>query len=103
MAEGEEAGVAEQEVEGAGEEREAEHLHQEHRVEHERRDEERREQDREDQQVVARHAERRGLDRHGDVGERLLGHQAALPNRPAGFTSSTIAMMTKITTAEPSG
>jgi hypothetical protein len=30
-------------------------------------------------------------------------HQAVLPNRPAGFTSRTIAMMTKMTTDEASG
>ena len=103
MAEGQQPAVAEQEVEGAGEEREAEHLHQEDRVEHERRDHEQREQRREDRQVVAGHAERGGLQRQRDVGGGAVAHHAALPKRPAGLTRSTSAMITKITTAEPSG
>ena len=39
----------------------------------------------------------------GGLGRRAVGHQAALPNNPAGFTSSTMAMMMKITVADASG
>ena len=103
MPEGKQAAVAQQQVEGAGEEREAEHLHQEDRVEEERRDQQEHQEPGEDRHVVPRHAERRRLGGHGDVGYGLVGHHAALPNSPAGFTSRTSAMMTKITTADPSG
>ena len=68
------------------------------------RDEARRQKGDEDRRVVTRHAGAGLLD--GDAGGFGLAcrrHQAVLPNRPAGLTSSTIAMMTKITTEEPSG
>ena len=37
MAEGQQAGVADQEIEGAGEQREAQGLHQKHRIDEKRR------------------------------------------------------------------
>src|SRR5262249_29163195 len=89
-----------QQVEGAGEQREAQHLHQEHRIDEDRRDDEDRQHDQERDGEAARSelARRRG---QGGVG-RAGGH-AVLPNRPAGRISSTIAMMMKMTVWEASG
>ena len=44
MAEAHQADIADQQVEGAGEQREAQRLHQEHRIDEERRDQQRRDQ-----------------------------------------------------------
>src|SRR5690606_5101868 len=104
MAEGEQPAVTEQEIEGGGEQREAQHLHQEDGIEEERRGQRKRERHGEDRQMQPRRSG--GGDGDADAGGGGFGsrdHQAALPKRPAGFTSSTMAMMTKITTAEPSG
>jgi hypothetical protein len=83
VAEGEEADIADQEVEGGGEEGEAERLHQEDRIDDEGRDEAR--------------------DPEPDHDAVLEADHVARPNSPAGLTSSTIAMMTKITVEEASG
>ncbi len=104
MAEGQEPAIAEQQVEGAGKEREAQDLHDEDRVEEEGRGDQQRQQAGEDRYVVGRHAAGRLLG--GDRAAGCFsgdGHQAVLPKSPAGLTSSTRAMMTKMTTAEPSG
>ncbi|EGF47221.1 hypothetical protein AAULR_25856, partial [Lacticaseibacillus rhamnosus MTCC 5462] len=91
MAEREDAGVAEQQVEGAGEEGEAQHLHQEDRVEVERRHGQ---GGHADQDQHGFQAQQRTFGGRGDA--QLAVHQASLPIRPAGRTSSTIAMITKI-------
>ena len=96
MAEREQPDIAEQQVEGAGEQGEAQRLHQEDRIDRERcRDAERDQQ--EDQHPgravgVPSRAPRRRCD----------PHHAVLPNSPAGRISSTIAMMTKITVLDAS-
>ena len=92
VAEGQQAAEADQQVEGAGEQREAQRLHQEHRVDDERRD-------REDAIARADHAAMRAC----SVTLRRRSSSAFLPNRPAGLISSTIAMMTKITVFDASG
>ncbi len=98
MAEGEQPGEAEQQVERAREQPEAQDLHQKGGIHRERRHQPDQEQ-------------RAEQDRHG-AGEHRIGvvHQSdsfaraqALPNRPAGRTSSTITMITNTTTAEASG
>jgi hypothetical protein len=58
VAEGQQAAIAEQKVEGRGEQREAKHVHQEDRVDDERADRHERHKSEEDQLVVRRHAER---------------------------------------------
>ena len=82
MAERQQAAEADQQVERAGEQREAHHLHQEHRVKRERR----------------QHEERH----HQAEGDALVLH-FWVPNRPAGLSISTIAMMMKITVLDASG
>src|SRR6185503_10914932 len=75
MAEREQAAESDQQVEGAGEEREAHRLHHEHRIEEERHD--------------------------GDT-DVLMLHLWA-PNSPAGLISRTMAMMMKMTVLDASG
>jgi hypothetical protein len=82
VAEAHQAGVAQQQVEGAGEQRKAERRHQEHRVGDPRRGE-----------------RRRG---HQDRSEQAAVHLLC-PNRPAGLIRSTIAMTTKITVFDAGG
>ena len=85
MAEREHACVAQEQVEGAGEERIAEELHQEHRVDPEQR----------------RDQKQRGQTRmHGD--RRPHGAHSR-PKRPAGRHTSTTAMMTNTTMFDASG
>src|SRR5262249_13600079 len=83
---------------GAGEQREAQSLHQEQRVGEERRDHEHRQHDRERDGLapLAQGGARRG--QGGDA----LGH-ALRPNRPAGRINSTIAITMKMTVFEASG
>ena len=98
VAERRHADIADEQVEGAGEEREAQRLHQENWIEHEgraKRGDEERHGD--DAAGAGRHA-RRG----GALGHRLR-HRISRPKKPAGFTSSTIAMMTKIAVELASG
>src|SRR5690606_19852625 len=104
VSEREQPAEPEEQVQRRGKEREAQHFHQEHGIENERCDQQQGKQDREDHHVMARRADRhlRGLGYTG-TGNGLRVHQAVLPKSPAGLMSSTIAMMTKITTAEPSG
>ena len=95
MPEGQQAGKTEEQVEGAGEQGEAEKLHQKGRVDREGGDQT------DDEQA-------RVQDFSLDQGGGLLGCAhgesfQALPNRPAGRTSRTMTMMTKTTTAEASG
>jgi hypothetical protein len=81
MAEREQPDVADKQVEGAGEEREAQRFHQEDGVELQGRDDgERQQADGESRGPVAQ-----GQRRHG---------QTVLPKKPAGFTRSTTAMTT---------
>ena len=82
-----------QQVEGAGEERHAQRLHQEDGIEHERRASAAR--------AASTASERAAADQRRRA--RRFIAQLARPNRPAGFTSSTIAMMTKITVLDASG
>ena len=104
VAEGEQADIADQEVERAGEEREAQHVHQEDGVDRERGQGEGQDHDRERDPAV-------GLGAVGlapavsaaAVSPIASPSQLALPNRPAGLIRSTIAMRTKITVFEASG
>ena len=98
VTEGEQAGETEQQVERAREQPEAQDLHQEGGIHRERRHQPDQEQRAEE-------------DRGGTCEHRIrVVHQSdsspraqALPNRPAGRTSSTTTMITNTTTAEPSG
>src|SRR5262249_54390416 len=93
VAEGEQAGVPEQEIERAGEEREAERLHQEDRIDDPRRDRDQRDED--DRRDALRLRPRLDpLDRRA---------HAVFPKSPAGRTRRTIAITTKITVFEASG
>src|SRR5438045_7131497 len=97
MAERHQADIADQEIEGAGKQREAQCLHDEDWIERERRDREENDQssagDRDAPFRLAPNRRRRC--------KRC--HQALRPNSPAGRTSSTIIMITKITVFEASG
>ncbi len=103
MTERQEAAVAEQQVEGAGEEREAQHLHEEDRIEQERRhrEEDRNADENGPMQMSGVHRRPRARRRcHSFADAR---HHAVLPNSPAGLTSSTTTMTTNITVAAASG
>ena len=103
VAEAQQAAEPQQQVEGAGKEREAQHLHGEDGIDHERQGKQDAQQKDEDDLLMPRHADRV---RHGgkrDLGVLGCGHQAVFPNRPSGLIISTMAMITKMTTAEPSG
>src|SRR5262249_18478528 len=99
MAERQQADIPDQQIEGTGEQRKAHRLHQEQRIGEEWRDRQ------------GRHHDHKGdgLALHAPRG-RLFGqwiddafHHPLRPNKPAGRTSRTIAMMTKITVLEASG
>ena len=101
VAEGQQPAEADQQVEGAGEEREAHHLHHEHRVDEGRCGHEEGHHHDEGDAVHAQFiaaplcgGRRRRADR--------VRHFCA-PNRPAGRTSSTMAMMMKMTVLDASG
>jgi len=98
MTERQQPAEAEQQIEGAREKREAQRLHDEHRIDAgERRHGERdRHHDGGDQHRVARCGPARGALRNG-------GHYRSFPNSPAGRTSSTTTMITKITVLDASG
>src|SRR5258705_5032623 len=100
VAEGEEPDVPDEEVEGACEQRKAQRLHEEHRVHEERRRHEGRRHDQKGDDVRRRHPGDRGQDR-ADVLVARRSHEAR-PKRPAGRSSSTTAMITKITVLEDS-
>ena len=108
MAEGEEPPEPEEEVERGGKERKAHDLHREDRIDDERQGNEDDEEGGEDRDLDRRHAGAGGgigaggLQGNGGV-RRLVRHQAAFPNSPSGLMRSTIAITTKITTAEPCG
>ena len=99
MTERRQADITDQQIKGAGEQCEAQRLHQKDRIEEKRRHNEKydhqRNGDAETCIAVAAARERGRI-------ENALGH-AVRPNKPAGRTSSTIAMMTKITVFEASG
>ena len=92
--EGDEPHVADEEVEGAGEEREAERLHGEDRVDEPGRDEHHRHQDGDGDALRGRDAL--------DALDGRFRHDC-LPKSPAGRTSRTSAITTKITVFEASG
>ena len=94
VTERQEADIAEQQVEGAGEQRHAQRLHDEDRIEKMRRRDCQR-----DQPARPQPDSRRAALAMLGSGE---GH-AARPNRPAGLISSTSAMITKMTVADASG
>ena len=110
VAEGQQPGIAEQQVEGAGEQGEAQQLHQEHRVDGQRR-QQRQAQQRQVEQLPT--AQRGAPALAFDIGPHRHRHRrnafltrhahASLPNRPAGRTSSTSTMITKITVLAASG
>ena len=99
VAERQEVDVADQQVERAGEQGEAQGLHDEERIGDKRRDRDQRDHDDEGDQIGPAVAP--GRVRGGD-GFDGRGH-CALPNRPDGRMSSTIAMMTKTTVLDASG
>ena len=98
MTEGQQAGEAEQQVERAREQPEAQDLHQEGGIHRERRHQPDQEQRPEQDRGGAREHRIRVV-HQSDSSPRAQ----ALPNRPAGRTSSTITMITNTTTAEASG
>src|SRR5690606_26277194 len=81
--EGQQPGVAQQQVEGAGEQRIAHDLHDEDRV-------------------AAQRRQRGQQDQGGQIGDQLSIHDS-FPNSPAGRVSSTITMMMNTTVLEASG
>ena len=94
VAEREQAHVSDQEIEGAGEEREAERLHREDGVDEPGRGRDHQDQDGDGNSL-----------RDGPRLDPLqcdVGH-VCFPNRPAGRTSRTMAMTTKMTVLEASG
>ena len=99
MAERDQADIADQKVEGAGEQRETQRLHEKDRIGDEWRDDE--QHHHHDEGRTEAPARLLAPDQQGGI-ERLL-HHAFRPNRPAGRISSTIAMMTKITVLDASG
>jgi hypothetical protein len=99
VAEGQQAAEADQQVERAGEEREAQRLHQEHRVDHGRGNDEERHHHHEGDAVVAQ----LGLFAVRGVREVIVAHGYLCPNSPCGRIMRTIAMMTKITVLDASG
>src|SRR5262245_16219285 len=99
MAEGNEAAIADQQVEGAGEHGEAERLHHEQWIEENWRDEQHADHQHESELLAPTGGGERGpRNRCGDG-----GHALARPNSPAGRTSRTSAMITKMTVFEASG
>jgi hypothetical protein len=95
----EQADVADEQVEGGGEEAEAQHLHHEHGVEDEGRHREDGDADGGEEAGVLRQAPPRD---HGGAQLGLQCHHS-LPNRPAGRISSTIAITMKMTVLEACG
>ena len=83
MTERQQPGEADQQIEGAGEQREAQQLHQEYRVAEERR--------------------RQRDGQCNGVQDFLVHAYFSFPNRPAGRSSSTMTITTNTTTSEPSG
>mmetsp|Transcript_57674 Transcript_57674/g.135823 ORF Transcript_57674/g.135823 Transcript_57674/m.135823 type:complete len:360 (+) Transcript_57674:876-1955(+) len=83
MPEGQQPGEAHQQVEGAGKQRVAQHLHHEHGV-------------------GAQQRQQADADEEGRVADQLLVH-FSFPNKPAGRTSSTMAMTTNTTVLDASG
>ena len=84
MSEGQQAGEAHQQVEGAGEQGVAQHLHDEDGIDAQRR-------------------QQRDADEKRNVAEQLLVHHFSFPNKPAGRTNKTMAMTTKTTVLDASG
>ena len=102
MAERQQPSEPEKQVERGREQRETHHLHREDRIDQKRQRDQPGEEHREDRLVQAGHPF--GARVRGGVGKVLRErHQAVLPNSPSGLIISTIAMMTKITTDDPSG
>ncbi len=100
--EGQKSAETEKQVERIGEKRKTHDLHGKDGIDPVGQQQRQPQQDQKDHLVQPRHADAfaqgAGLDRV--FGDR---HQPALPKRPSGRNSSTIAMMTKMTTADPSG
>ena len=97
MAERQQAGEAQQQVERAGEQGEAQQLHHEHRDTGRSADASMSSSARIGECQVAR------SQCGGSFSCGLHALQASLPNRPAGRSISTITMITKTTTLEASG
>src|SRR5262249_44979953 len=99
MPERSQADIANQQIEGAGEQSKAQRLHQKDRMDHERQDHEQHDHGQEGgaeaPAALAALGKQRRLQR--------AFHHALRPNNPAGLIKSTIAMMTKITVFEASG
>ena len=100
MPERQQAAIADQEVEGAGQQRKAQRLHHEERIDtahgHER-------------QQHRHHGEHDYLVAHGARGywqcvvSQCCSYQAARPVSPVGFTSNTSTIRTNTTVLEASG
>ncbi len=100
VAEREQADIADQQIERAGEQRDAQHLHDEEGIGDERRD------DDEGKQQQRTRSPRRGASWRGagvTAAADRRSCQATLPKSPEGRMISTIAMMTKTTVLEASG
>ncbi|MNL24681.1 hypothetical protein D3C87_1461260 [compost metagenome] len=105
VAEREQPGKADQQVECAREQREAHHLQYEHRVGARHRG-----HDQPQQQQAVKHLllhtrsvpDGSGANRHRGL-SGLSAHHFSLPNRPAGRNNSTITMMKNTTVADASG
>jgi len=102
VAEGHEAPVADQQVERAGEKREAHHLHQEDRIGDEGATRKNASITRK-RGALVREAVRARTAGSGGTAPRLEDLIAACRKSPAGLIMSTIAMMMKITVFEASG
>ena len=100
MSEGQQVHIADEQVEGAGEEREAKRLHDEEGIGDKGGDGDERDHHEKGDEIRATIALARvGLE---GGGFEALGHDAR-PNRPEGRHSSTMAMMTKTTVFDASG
>ena len=100
MTERQQAGIADEQIEGAGEDGETQHVHEKNRIDEERRDEEHRNHAGEGPIVKACRAVACPT---GDRCRWRWMRHAVLPNSPAGLIISTMAMMTKITVLDASG
>jgi hypothetical protein len=103
VTEGQQSHVADQQVERAREQGEAERLHEEDRVDEEWQNREHHHHDHEGHRLVPQRPHGH-LRRCGALDLRLdRAHQEARPKSPVGRIRSTIAMTTKITVLEASG
>ncbi|MCY1184178.1 hypothetical protein D9M73_248480 [compost metagenome] len=99
VAERQQARIADQEVEGACEQREAQHLEHEHRVGAGQR----RDQQASQQCAVERPPRQAARRLQPGCSDSRSVHHFSFPNNPAGRSSSTTTMITNTTVDDPSG